>query len=68
MYDHYSAPKGFDFETQPAEDEVNLGEFASYVRDQAAHYKTKNVLITMGDDFRYYNAKTYFDKIDQLIK
>jgi lysosomal alpha-mannosidase len=31
------------------------------------HYKTNHLFITMGDDFRYQNAKKYFGSIDKLI-
>lgn len=34
---------------------------------QAEHYRTNNILITMGTDFNYQNAESWFKNIDKLI-
>lgn len=35
---------------------------------QAKHYKTNNILMTMGEDFQYSNALMWFKNLDKLIK
>ncbi|KAL0274521.1 UNVERIFIED_CONTAM: hypothetical protein PYX00_002621 [Menopon gallinae] len=68
FYDHYSAPKGFDFETEPVEYPIDLKEFAVYAREHAETLRTNNILVPMGDDFRFFYADNYFQKIDELIR
>ena len=36
--------------------------------DQAAHYKTNHMLMTMGEDFQYENANTWYKNLDKLIE
>ncbi|KAJ8870551.1 hypothetical protein PR048_029574 [Dryococelus australis] len=42
--------------------------FTSYVTEKAKHFKTNNVMITMGTDFTYMDAGRYYRNIDKLIK
>ena len=35
---------------------------------QAKHFKTNNILLTMGSDFHYMNAPMWFKNLDKLIK
>ena len=32
------------------------------------HYKTNNIMMTMGEDFTYENAREWYDNLDKLIK
>lgn len=45
-----------------------VSSLLDYVKKQAKSYKTNNVLLTMGDDFHYANAETWFENMDKLIK
>ena len=81
MYQHYSAPHGFNFDTysndDPIVDDINLStynldakvaQFRDYILHQADHYKsTGHLFVVMGDDFQYSNAKINFDSMDKLI-
>lgn len=82
LYQHYSAPSGFNFDTYSNDDPIvdnpnlttyNLDErvaaFRDYLVHQADHYKnTGHLFVVMGDDFQYSNAKINFDSMDKLIK
>ncbi len=81
LYNGYNPPNGFCFDQfcsdQPIMDDerlfdVNVKErvdaFVSEVCDQAKHYKTNNVILTMGSDFMYENANLWFKNLDKLIK
>lgn len=35
--------------------------------NQQQYYNSNNIMITMGDDFRFQNAKQYFDSSNSLI-
>jgi lysosomal alpha-mannosidase len=35
--------------------------FHEFIMEQRQHYTSNNIIITMGDDFRFMNAKEYFD-------
>lgn len=81
LYDHYSAPHGFNFDTSSGDDaivddmnlssynlDVKVAEFRDYVLHQADHYKsTGHLFVVMGDDFQYANAKMNFNSMDKLI-
>ncbi|TRY79620.1 hypothetical protein TCAL_12196 [Tigriopus californicus] len=43
-------------------------EFIQSVREQADHYRTKNVKIEMGMDFHYQSAISWYRNMDKLIK
>ena len=34
---------------------------------QASHYATDNIMMTMGGDFNYQNANTWFKNLDKLM-
>lgn len=34
----------------------------------ALHYRSKNLLHTLGEDFQYMNAHQYYKNIDKLMK
>jgi hypothetical protein len=71
----YSTPHGFNFD-HPANTTVPItpenvaarsAVFAARVREQAALYRTGNVLVTMGGDFQYQNASVIFSNLSQII-
>ncbi|XP_078285445.1 lysosomal alpha-mannosidase [Rhinoraja longicauda] len=53
-------------------DEYNVNEKVSYflqvARDQAKHYKTNHIIMTMGSDFQYLDANMWYKNLDKLIK
>ncbi|XP_062143908.1 alpha-mannosidase isoform X2 [Alnus glutinosa] len=53
---HYSPPTGFDFEVN--DDSVPV---------QANVTRTNHIMWTMGDDFRYQYAESWFKQMDKLI-
>ena len=89
LRNHYSAPKGFDFEagnpdqafpnrptdlagisgTEPATDPYHKAqEFSFVIEDHKFAYASdKNIIILMGDDFRYVEAETNYESLDNLI-
>ena len=81
LYNHYSAPNGFDFDTlndnysafidDPSLDTYNAPQMAAKLHDwittQASHYRANNLFVPMGDDFRFQNAHQYFRSSDKLI-
>lgn len=40
----------------------------AYAINQALHYRTNNIILTMGDDFQYTAAAINFYSMDKLIK
>ncbi|XP_069699537.1 lysosomal alpha-mannosidase-like [Periplaneta americana] len=81
LYNHYSAPAGFCFDilcnTEPFIDnqkspdynvDAKVQDFVNFVNGQAQYYTSKNVIVTMGDDFNYQDALMYFKNMDKLIK
>ncbi|XP_059487102.1 lysosomal alpha-mannosidase-like [Neocloeon triangulifer] len=83
FYKHYSAPDGFCFDlvhctrddpiiTDTRSPDYNVPErvkaFMDFVDSRKDTYQTENMLVTMGDDFTYQQAASWFDNIDRLIK
>ena len=81
LYNGYGPPPGFCYDEfcgdQPIMDDkrmfdVNVKErvdaFVKEVCDQATHFKTNNVILTMGSDFMYENANLWYKNLDKLIK
>lgn len=80
LYNHYSAPAGFCFDIVCSDEPIIIDEespiynyqqrvedFANFVRGQAPHYASNNILVTMGDDFRYEAALATYINLDRLI-
>lgn len=80
LYYHYSAPPLLDFDTlankDPFVDDETLETYnaehlslylLNWIEHQAAHYQGKNIMMTMGDDFRFMNAEMYFGSSDRMI-
>ena len=42
-------------------------DFLFFIRQQAQFYATNHVMLTMGDDFNYENAREWFKSLDKLI-
>ena len=82
LYNGYNPPGGFCFDAvdcgdEPIVDDPNLfsynveqrvNEFINAVNDQAQHYRTNHVIMTMGSDFQYMVASKWYDNLDLLIK
>ncbi|XP_075249243.1 lysosomal alpha-mannosidase-like [Convolutriloba macropyga] len=82
LYNGYGPPGGFCFDAvdcsdEPIIDDPNLftynvnqriDDFISAVRDQAQHYRTNHIIMTMGSDFQYMVASKWYTNLDLLIK
>ncbi|XP_061174982.1 lysosomal alpha-mannosidase-like [Saccostrea echinata] len=81
LYNHYVPPPGFCFDElcndEPIMDDermhdVNIQsrvqDFIKVVKDQAQHFHSNNIMMTMGSDFQYSNAHTWYKNLDKLIK
>jgi len=77
----YGAPNGFNFEVTsrdpPIQDDHRLEDynvpervklFVNRSLTQASVYRTNNIMFTMGTDFNYRNANTWYKNLDKLIK
>ena len=81
LYNGYGPPSGFCFDIfcddepimdDPRMHEYNVNErvddFIQAVQNQSEHYTTNNIIMTMGSDFNYVNAKSWYKNLDKLIK
>ena len=83
LYDHYSSPPGFAFDILDVNSDWNDEEqkmsltydracesnkLLDYINNQSAHYRTNEVFLIFGDDFRYMNAFQNYYYIDQMIE
>ena len=81
LYNNYAPPRSFCWDElchdNPIMDDasmfdVNVKErvdtFVKYVCQQASHFQTNNVILTMGEDFQYQNARRWYTNLDKLIK
>eukprot|EP00698_Gefionella_okellyi_P007431 TRINITY_DN1813_c0_g1_i1.p1 TRINITY_DN1813_c0_g1~~TRINITY_DN1813_c0_g1_i1.p1 ORF type:complete len:1001 (-),score=263.05 TRINITY_DN1813_c0_g1_i1:1985-4987(-) len=79
-YDGYGPPGGFCFDQfcddLPVQDDYRLedynvkervDDFVKAALDQGSHYKTNNIMMTMGSDFQYENANEWYKNLDKLI-
>ncbi|KAE8010634.1 hypothetical protein FH972_006989 [Carpinus fangiana] len=77
---HYSPPTGFHFEVKddfvPVQDnpslfdynvEQRVKDFINAAINQANVTRTNHIMWTMGDDFRYQYAESWFKQMDKLI-
>ena len=81
MHDHYSWPKGFRYDSICQDDnpvvidknsseynaEEKYKEMLEYVKNTAKIYRGDHLLLPMGDDFSYSDAKLNYDSMDNLI-
>jgi lysosomal alpha-mannosidase len=79
-FNHYSPPPGFCYDikctdppiqTDPRIYGVNIEEraeqFVEYCKLQSEFFLTRNIMLTMGDDFEYENAHEWYKNLDKLI-
>ena len=81
LYYHYNPPPGFCFDQSchdaPIQDDPSLydmnvkarvDQFIAAATEQAKHYNTSHIMLTMGSDFNYENANLWYKNMDKLIK
>ncbi|XP_064609244.1 lysosomal alpha-mannosidase-like [Liolophura sinensis] len=80
LYDGYGPPPGICFAydcSDPVMDDESLhdynvpqkvNQFLKDVADQAKHYATDHLIMTMGSDFQYTDALTWYKNLDKIIK
>jgi len=73
LHTHYSAPIGYDWEEgSPGVAEYNVkqrvAELVRICQDRAHAYRTSELLVPWGDDFKFQNADYQFRNMDMLIK
>lgn len=80
LANHYEPPEGFSFdidsEYPPVQDDPNLFDynvnervdlFVQRAQEQATQFRTNHLMWTMGDDFAYEYAQTWFKQMDKLV-
>ncbi|ESO84761.1 hypothetical protein LOTGIDRAFT_207233 [Lottia gigantea] len=65
LYSGYGPPSGFCWDTICGDSPIMLSSSFMF---QAKHYQTKHLIWTMGSDFQYSNAHTWYKNLDKLIK
>lgn len=81
LYNGYGPPGGFCWDQfcndDPIMDDPRLHDmnvesktkdFLKAVHDQASHYATNHIMMTMGSDFQYQNAAHWYKNMDKLIQ
>uniref|UniRef100_H2Z3Z4 Alpha-mannosidase n=2 Tax=Ciona savignyi TaxID=51511 RepID=H2Z3Z4_CIOSA len=77
----YNPPAGFCFDAYCKDDPImddptlednnvkqKVDDFISAAHKQAKHFRTNHIMMTMGSDFQYSNAKAWFKNLDKLMK
>eukprot|EP00850_Spirogloea_muscicola_P002507 SM000009S23636 [mRNA] locus=s9:1224350:1238286:+ [translate_table: standard] len=77
---HYDPPEGFRYETKsqdpPIQDdpllfddnvEERVNAFVEAAKEQSSQFRTNHIMWTMGEDFSYSNANTWYKNMDKLI-
>lgn len=80
-YNGYGPPDGFCFDSgcndppimdNPDMENYNVDQrvkdFIKVAKEQAAHYTTNHIMMTMGSDFQFENAWENYKNLDKLIK
>jgi alpha-mannosidase II len=72
LHTHYSAPLGFDFEeggvsVVGGNAEPRARQLVSELKSRSEAYRTDNLLVTFGDDFKFQRAEHQFSNMDKLI-
>eukprot|EP00250_Pteridium_aquilinum_P013927 c21663_g1_i1 orf=147-3290(+) len=80
LANHYEPPDGFSFDIDssnpPVQDDPELYDynveervnlFVQRALEQAAEFRTNHLMWTMGDDFAYEYANTWFKQMDKLV-
>ena len=81
LYNNYAPPRGFCYDQScndtPVQDDPRLFDlnvketverFVNVTCKQAVQYKTNHIMLTMGEDFQYENANTWYKNLDKLIR
>lgn len=73
LHTHYSAPQGFDWEegaspVSPGQEASRANQLLSELRSRARSYRTSNLLVAFGDDFKFKNAEYQFSNMQRLIE
>ncbi|KAH8410107.1 hypothetical protein KR009_006064, partial [Drosophila setifemur] len=80
LYNHYSAPPGFCFDSLCGDAPIidgksydnnvksRVDDFINYASDLAKKYRSNHIMVPMGDDFQYENAYMNYNNMDKLIK
>ena len=75
LFNGYNPPPGFCYDQfcadPPVQDDtknITVERFVKTTCKQALHYKTNNIILTMGSDFMYENANLWYRNLDKLIK
>ena len=77
LYNEYGPPPGFCWDLLCDDEPVTEGEWGNveervgalvaWVREQATHYRTEHVILTMGEDFQYQAAHSWFLNMDRIM-
>lgn len=81
LFNNYSPPRGFCFDIfcddEPIMDDPTMhdynvnrrvNEFIDAVKEWKGGYQGNHLMMTMGEDFNYNNARTWYKNLDKLIK
>jgi hypothetical protein len=79
-YYHYSPPPGFCFDIrctdEPVKDNPDLGDYnlptkalelVTYFKSMSLHFRSPNLMHTLGEDFHYIDGNIWFKNVDKLI-
>src|SRR5271170_7295018 len=81
LWKHYYPPDGLCFDSRcgddPVMDDPRLEEYnlvkkattlMNWIRDQLDSYQTRHLMLTIGGDFMFSNARRWYKNYDKLIK
>ena len=71
LHTHYSSPKGLDFEGRGRDRVASSTEgdvLRAAIRSRSEAYRTKELLILIGDDFKWLKAQGNYENWERLIK
>jgi hypothetical protein len=72
LHTHYSAPRGFDWEegsphVNPQTVESRAQALVEQCKERMRSYRSTQLLVPFGDDFKFKDARGQFQNMDQLI-
>lgn len=80
LYNFYSDTPGFCFDVLCTDEPIIDGKshennvksrvegFISYAEEMSKHYPTNHIMVPMGGDFQYEDARVNYKNMDKLIK
>ncbi|XP_046734865.1 lysosomal alpha-mannosidase isoform X3 [Diprion similis] len=81
LFNTYSPPPGFCFDILCADEPIvddpespdynvdrRISSLVEYATMQSKYYRTNNVILTMGGDFTYQVAETWYKNLDKLLR